>query len=328
MKLKFYFIFCSLFILANNSLFSQEDKKSGIFPDSIGNLVDAFSTEVLYTAYVINPDGMNYWEKQDSINQAFGKLIYGGKIEVIEELNDWIAIKIRINRTLNVSGSFIARFADEKMFVLKKDIGKLSEIKVPIDQIKKISSKTINNSKTVFEENTFLDSLFHFEYVNKEEYEAQKNNSENLIVKNEEIKKENGLLKLKLKNGTKEFQDNPSFNDNIQIFSFLGEVSFLNSFAISCMLYESIEYKFINKETGEFKAEFNDYPKISPDKKHIISLYSSVYEKMTLLTFYSIEKETIVKQVEYEFPNWFSSIKHDKIFWSKNNELYLPLVSS
>jgi hypothetical protein len=90
--------------------------------------------------------------------------------------------------------------------------------------------------------------------------------------------------------------------------------------------WESWDYKFINKTTGKEEVSFVDYPFISPDKKHIISISANPYNTTADLELYSILNNKVRMIMGASFKTWMPVNGADTMFWSSDGFLYVAAL--
>jgi len=96
------------------------------------------------------------------------------------------------------------------------------------------------------------------------------------------------------------------------------------------MLYtgwEEYDYSFIDQKTCKATQSFSELPLISNDKRHIISLYTNIYENTADLSLYRINKDkTITEKAYITFTQWMPAAGDEPCFWSKDGYFYTPVL--
>jgi hypothetical protein len=90
------------------------------------------------------------------------------------------------------------------------------------------------------------------------------------------LKKKKGIIELKCQAKVKKIIDKPDAEESMQVFNYVGQFEFLNKYLIGGSYYEGLDYKFVDKSSGEVTQTFGEYPNISADKKHIICIYTII----------------------------------------------------
>ena len=187
-----------------------------------------------------------------------------------------------------------------------------------------ISSLTINQKTDYFESGVPLTKYLKFELISKAYFDSRKSTAVNFLNADTiPDKKKNGITVLKCRDKTVHFIDKPDAEDAMQIFTYAGEIAFLDKFLIGGSYWESGDYKFIDKTSGEVSNTFVDYPYISPDKKHIICINPNGYDVTADLELYEITSKKVTIKMRASFKNWLPSLENQEIFWSSDGYLYL-----
>ena len=98
--------------------------------EKIGNPID-YKTPTIKKVFVTTRNGIEFYEGADDKSTRLGKLPYGEKVEVIEELMYWYAIKYNIQREYKTpSGNNVTMWQWEKVFIKQEQTGDISQIKL------------------------------------------------------------------------------------------------------------------------------------------------------------------------------------------------------
>jgi hypothetical protein len=185
---------------------------------------------------------------------------------------------------------------------------------------------TINQKTEYFETDKKLTKYLTLELIDKSLFDNQKNSAVCFLLTDTIVKKKrNGILELKCKNKTVKYVDKPDAEVDVQVFNYVGQIEFLNKYLISGAYWESGDYKFIDKTSGEETNTFVDYPYISPDKKSIICINTNHFNFTAYLEFYTISGNEIKQIMSASFKNWMPTLSNGKMFWSSDGYLYLTV---
>lgn len=189
-----------------------------------------------------------------------------------------------------------------------------------------ISSLTVNQKTVYFEADKQLTEYLTFELIDKPLFDRQKSTAVSFLLADTiDHKKKNGLTILKCRNKTVKYIDKPDAEEDLQVFTYVGQIEFLNTYLISGSYWESGDFKFIDKTSGEETNSFVDYPHISPDKKNIICINPNGYEETADLELYSIADNKAKHVMSASFKNWMPALENQDIFWSSDGYLYLTV---
>lgn len=238
------------------------------------NSFDYDNTKVIKEVFVINKQGATIKEASNEQAKILGYSEYGAKLEVIEDTGDWFAIRERIGRNyVKDDGTRVESSAWEKVYVAKKETGTLDKIQLTQSDLNIITYLNSNEKSEFFEKGKPLKTYLKFELINQATFENQKNNAVNfLLADTNAVTKKNGILTLPTLNKPVILKDNPTDNDDSQEYDYLGQVEFLNQYLVEASYYESSDFKFFDKTSGQEKQAFGDYPYISANKKNIICI--------------------------------------------------------
>jgi hypothetical protein len=293
-----------------------------------GNSIDYDLTKVLETIYVIDRKGTDIKDQADSNSKTLGTYEYGEKLSVIEINEDWLGIMDRITRKYTQKdGSQVTSNGWEKVYVSRKALGPISQVYLIESDLNLILWATINNKTEHFEKGKRLNDYLKIELIDQKVFDSKKNTSVSfLIADSSEVKKVNGVIELKCSNKIKKLIDKPDAEENREEYKYVGQIDFLNKYVVTGSYWESSDYKFFDKITGEESQSFGDYPVISPDKKNIICINANPYEETGDLELYSINNMNKIDAVlSVSFKNWMPG---SDMFWSTDNYLYMTVNRS
>jgi len=290
-----------------------------------GNSIDYDNTKVLETLYVTDRNGTEIKDHANDNSKTLGNYEYGEKLSVIEINENWLGVMDRITREYTTKdGTKISSNGWEKIYVARKAAGPISQVYLIQSDLNIIRYLTINQKTDFFEKGKPLNKYLKIELIDQELFDSKKNTSISFLVADTtEIKKTNGIIELKCANKIKKFIDKPDAEENREEYKYVGQIDFLNEYVITGSYWESSDYKLIDKNTGEQTSSFGEYPFISPDKKHVISIYANPYESTADLELYAINKNNKIDPVlNVSFKNWMPS---EDLFWSTDNYLYVAV---
>jgi len=296
--------------------------------ENTGNIIDYDKTKIIKSIYVVDRKGTEIKQQADKNSKTLGTYDFGVKLDVIEEAEEWFGVRDRITREFLRNGSKVESTGWEKVYVLKSTTGSINKITLVPSDLNEISSLTINQKTETFEEGKPLNDYLKIELIDKQQFDKMKNSSVSYILPDTtETKKKNGVIELKCKNTIKKYidRDKPDDETGIQAFNYIGQFEFLNKYLIGGSYYEGLDYKFIDKSTGEETQTFGEYPNISADKKNIICIYTNPYETTADLELYSINDKLIKHTMNASFKNWMPTVEPRKMFWSTDGYLYLTV---
>lgn len=294
--------------------------------ENTGNKIDYDNTQVIKNIYVTDRNGIEVKQQADNNSKTLGTYAYGTKLDVIEETENWLGIRDRITREFYRNGDKIESTGWEKVYVLKKQTGSIDEITLVPSDLNVISSLTVNQKTEFFETGEELTKYFSFELIDKSLFDSQKSTSVNfLLADTTDNKKNNGVTELKCKDKVVKYIDKPDAEDAMQIFTYVGQIEFLNKYLIGGSYWESGDFKFIDKTSGEETNTFVDYPYISPDKKNIVCINTNPYDITADLELYSISGDKTKHIMSTSFKNWMPTVENGEMFWSTDGHLYLTV---
>jgi len=294
--------------------------------ENSGNKIDYDKTKILKSIYVVDRKGTEIKQQADKKSKTLGTYEYGTKLDVIEETEEWFGVRDRITREFLRNGSKIESTGWEKVYVSKSQTGSINEITLVPSDLNIISSLTTNKKAENFETDKELNDFLKIELIDKRLFDSKRSSSINyLLADTTEIKKKKGIIELKCQAKVKKYIDKPDAEESMQVFNYVGQFEFLNKYLIGGSYYEGLDYKFVDKSSGEETQTFGEYPNISADKKHIICIYTNPYETTADLELYSINNKQIKHIMSASFKNWMPTVEPGEMFWSNDGYLYLTV---
>ena len=336
MKTIFQVIFqLSLLLFLGNPTFAQVSNKTlqPINSESLitedENVIHKINYEtdtVLKVIYVIDRSGIEAKQHADSNSITLGTYQFGTKLDVIDEKEEWYGVRERITRNFLRDDVLIESTGWEMVYVVKNKTGLINEITLIPSDLNIISNLTVNEKTEYFESDEELTEYLKIELIDKQLFDSNLNSSVNFLINDTtEISKKKGILKLECQNKTTKFTDRPEEDESYQIYNYIGQFDFLNKYVICGFYYESFDYSFVDKTTGEITQYFGDFPNISADKKHLISIYTNPYETTADLELYSINENVIKHVITASFNKWMPTLENSNMFWSTDGYLYLTV---
>jgi hypothetical protein len=281
---------------------------------------DFSKVKVLRVLYVLKRSGLDYKELPIRDARTLGRLEYGDQLEVIKDTNDWLGVREYTERGLAC------------VYVKKAEAGPITKNTVsPSDLMVAKFSEKINLSK-----------ILEIKLISKSEYLFNKDKSSKYFFNDTVLfKKKKGVLRLKIRDGFKVFNDLPTeseektgkYNEEYSAhYNYIGQYQFLNEFLVSGDYYENSDFEFVNKSNGKIDKTFTEFPFVSFDKKHIVVIYSNPYDLTADLELFSINNEKIIRVMSASFSNWMPALSKDsdknEIFWGTDNCIYTRVVHS
>lgn len=322
----------TLFSCCNSPQINKQTKQNSVTDttamsgENAGIKIDYYNTSILKSVSVIDRKGVEIKQQPNENSSTLGTYEYGTRLNIIEETENWFGIRDRITREFYRNGRKIESTAWEKVYVLKSKTGSIEEIKLVLSDLNIISAFTINNKTQYFEAGKQLTEYLAIELIDKSLFDSKKSSSIDFLLADTILnKKRNGVIELKCQNRTTKYIDKPDAETEEQIFSYVGQIVFLNKYLVCGSYREWGDYKFIDKKSGEETNTFVDYPYISPDKKYIICIHTNPYDLTADLELYSISDSITKKIMSTSFKNWMPIVENGDMFWSSDGYLYLTV---
>ena len=314
------FVFLFIFGVCSYNCFSQDTIKidTAFFTDND----IPYETQVLYSKYISNRLGAKVKRVANESSIYVGRMDYGENIDIIEEIGDWVGIRVHNHQIIKNSKGEFERIAWEKFYVRVKDIGESNEIKLDSSDV--YIADIYKNDKVVpFNAGEF----FSIELVSKKEYEDRlRDKVEFVIYDTLSHIKENGKLTLKTKKGDIELVDTLSEDTDSKIHYYVGQIPQLNKYIVKRELYEYQDNLFIDKTTGEITyTNYETY--LSSDKKYVVAFYIDPYDVSTSIQLYEVkDKRNLNLITEFSFTKFM--LLYDKVnYFTNDNYLYLAINS-
>lgn len=189
---------------------------------------------------------------------------------------------------------------------------------------------TENDLYTDYDGGTQLADYFLIELIDKDTFLKNKSMAINklIAVDTTRIKKQKGIIKLPSNKGEISFVDNLSDNESRKEYSFFGEIDLLNVYLMSGNYWEDWNYFFVDKSNGNTVQTFSNYPYLSADGKHIISIDFDTFEGTTYIDLYDIpDNKEVNPNIGMYVKEWIPIIDNpNSMYWANDNFLYIPVI--
>ena len=175
-----------------------------------------------------------------------------------------------------------------------------------------------------------LKDYFVIELIDKATFLKNKANAVTFITGDSaSFPKINGVLKLNTSKGTITFTDNLSGSEKHKEYSFVGDIPSLSVYLMSGIYWEDWDYFFVDKHSGHTKQRFSNFPYISADMKSIVSIDVDSFEGAAYIDLYQItDRRYIDPQIGMYIKCWIPIDSPEKMYWAKDNYLYIPVAKS
>lgn len=322
------FVCALLFMLMThvNQCLSQSLNNNWSFTDSVGNKIDYENTKVIKSVYVKDRRGVDAMECMDKESKKLFHYDYGNQLDVIEDAKDWFGIRERITRKFERNGSKIESTSWEKVYVSKDKVGAINEVELISSDLNVISGLIFSDTAKYGQSEEIFHDMVKLELIEQSLFNQNRESAINYLLSDTfNNSKNNGVIELECKEKIVRFVDKPDAEEEREEYQYLGQITFLNQFLIAGSYWESVDYKFIDKITGEETAVFIDYPNISPDKKYIICINTNPYNMTADFELYSINESRVTHTVSVSFKYWMPVFNADEMYWSKDGYLYIAV---
>ncbi len=296
----------------------------------VGKQIDYDNTPVLNKVYVTARDGVYSKQQPEEQSAPVTYYEYGQPLQVIEVNGNWLGIRERVLKKIVRNGSNMESTGWEKMYVPRNAAGKLSDITLLTKDLNIIVSLDANGKTVYYEKGTTLPGYLKMELIDKQTFYLKKRTAVSyFLADTNTIRKENGVIRLPIHNGFKQYQDNnkPGVEDNTQEYNYVGQIDFLNTYVIAGLYWESWDYKLINKHSGVQEVSLNALPNISHDRRHLISISDNGYTGTADLELYNIKNNKVRKVMAASFKYW-APVNASGIFWGIDGSLYVAVLPS
>lgn len=162
--------------------------------------------------------------------------------------------------------------------------------------------------------------------ITRADFESKKKTEVSfLIADTTKIRKKNGVIELPCDSIVKRYVDKPDAEEQSQEFTYVGYFPLLNKYVLTGVYYEDSDYKLVDKLNGK-EISLEDYPRVSGDKKYLITISANGYDNTGDIGLYSIENNAIKLIMSAAFKNWMPASEKENSFWSNDGYLYVPVI--
>ncbi len=297
-----------------------ESRADTLVTDSDNNGPDYSTAEVLETVYVTKRGGLDAKEQANEGSKTLASYDYGRALPVIEVNGPWLGIKDMV-RKVDQNGESNTW---EKVYVLKSSTGSMEEVKLAEEDLNIICYLKTKDKEEYLDGGKPLTSYLKFELIDKSLFESQQATGVNFLLEDTTaVVKVNGTIELKCTQKNKYYKDKDTDNDDMEHYTYVGQIPSLNKYLVTGSYWEAFDYKLIDKTSGEQTQSLVYYPHISPDQKYIICMSCNPYESTTDLELYSIADQQTKLLMNASFNNWVQGYNKGDIFWSTDGYLYV-----
>lgn len=291
------------------------------------NKIESFPIEL----FVIDREGVDLKEKPDEKSKTLKKAYYAEAFEVKNKVGDWYLVNAYIVESEIINGKEMESMGYKNAYVKKGKLGLPKNISLNESDLYVMNDY---GNKEFKEKNKKAKESLKIKLISEKEYLEAKKKAVNFFKWDTlSVKKNNGAFSLKSENSKVEkFIDKDTDLEDKTFYQYVGEIPVLGKSVIEGSYYEIYNYILWDKKTGK-KQEFSEFPYLSPDKKHIFSVYFDPYSTITFLNVYAVDKNNqstpILEEIEFEI--WFgqNDLKENnenRIFFSADGYFYMPVI--
>lgn len=186
-----------------------------------------------------------------------------------------------------------------------------------------VKSYQIANLKKIEKLESFpLDEGLLIETISEKEYQIANQNKYRYYLKDTlNLMKINNSIKI----GKTILKDRFSKNGSYEFYDYQGFFPVLNQYLIQGEYLDSLDYKMIDKNSGEIKQSFVSYPIISKNANFVTVCKTNEFEKQTYFEIYNYSNGYYKNTFKAIFTNW-RVIDFEKFaFWSNEGSFYLKV---
>lgn len=181
----------------------------------------------------------------------------------------------------------------------------------------------IGNLKKVENLDSFkLNEGLLIETISEKEYEAA-NREKNRYY----LKDTLALIKIKnsIKIGKTVLTDKSATDGSSEFYNYLGYFPIMNQYLIRGEYLDSLDYKMIDKNSGEIKYSFIDYPIISQNGNFVTVCKTNEFENKTYFEIYNYSNGFYKNVFKAIFTNWRVVDFEKYAFWGNDGSFYLKI---
>lgn len=221
------------------------------------------------------------------------------------------------------------------VFSCSDDISESNEIQKKSSFLKKTNSQwnendwyqvksyQIGNLKKIEHSDSFkLEEGLLIETISEKEYEIA-----NQSKYRHYLKDTLALVKIKqsIQIGKTILTDRISKNKDFEFYSYLGYFPIFNQYLVQGEYLDSLDYKMIDKNSGQIKQSFVSYPIISHNGNFVSVCKTNDFENQTYFEIYRYENGFYKNAFKAIFTNWRVVDFEKYAFWSKEGIFYLKV---
>lgn len=217
------------------------------------------------------------------------------------------------------------------LYINKKHLGQWKELKVEDNEVKKIvyiQEGDIDQNQGVWfeKQGKDLNKYINLELVGESQYKRAKAEQrvDFLNKSNEGVTKKDGAIILKCQDKDAVYQNVEDDNEYTK-YTYVGKIETVEKYVLKGEYSMGEGYVCVDAKTAE-EEKIWGFPYLSPSKEKIISI--NLFDQMPNIQLNQVEKKTQVREIFFAtFLNWMPYAKEiDDMFWSKNDEFYMPIV--
>ena len=297
---------------------------------------DMSCDSIIEQKYVIAKNGLNI---RKAGGQVAGKFNNGDTVNVIGYTKDSIEIK---DKNKIVKGRWaIINYEDfedgrrhKKRYVFEGYLGDIEDVKV-YDEDLIYGSVIKTPAEQDYNDDAYIENLsdyFKYELISASKFNSVNQDNSYFLTKNLSIKitkneDETENFNLPIKDSILTFKSKMDYS--VASYTYYGDIDVINSYLVYGVYYKAEEALFsvIDKETGETKFMFPEFPNFSPNKKRIICFSYNIYSEINYLEIYSVKpNQTIILDYVFTFPNWIN-FESDNVKWLSNDTIVFKIVN-
>ena len=236
---------------------------------------------------------------------------------------------------MNLLKTVISLVALGLLFSCSEEVSESNENKEKSSYLKKTPSQwdendlyqvnyyQIGNLKKIENLNSFkLNEGLLIETISEKEYELANQKKFRYYLKDTLA-----LIKIRnsIKIGKTVLTDKSSADGRLEFYNYLGYFSIMNQYLIRGEYLDSLDYKMIDKNSGEIKYSFIDYPIISQNGNFVTVCKTNEFENQTYFEIYNYSNGFYKNAFKATFTNWRVIDFEKYAFWGNEGSFYLKV---
>lgn len=189
-----------------------------------------------------------------------------------------------------------------------------------------VLSYQIGNLKTIRKVNSFslLEGLL-IEEISEKEYLNLKQSNPRFYLKDtlNMFKVDNSIMI-----GNTKLKDKVYKNGSFESYLFLGYFPILDQYLVKGTYLDSLDFKLIDKKTGQIKQSLISYPIISKNGNFIATCRTNSSENITYFEIFNYTNEFYQNAFKAEFTHWKVVDFEEFAFWGSDGSLYMKVSFS